>query len=98
MDAQQIWRAKTDDEVIAAWQSLPDYTDEGQQIIRAEFERRQLSLPETTAEQQDAKQTDPVAPGNPLVQLWTGGYSLPEAYWGWGVLGNLFWVFVIAGI
>lgn len=39
----QIWRRKSDDEVIAAVASLADYTDEGQQIILAEARSRGLN-------------------------------------------------------
>ena len=37
---EEIWRDKSDAEVLAAAQRLEDYTEEGQQIITAELERR----------------------------------------------------------
>src|SRR5438874_12491212 len=44
-DADAIWRGKTDDEIAAAAETLSDYTEEGEQIIRAELRRRGLPEP-----------------------------------------------------
>ncbi|MEO7135110.1 MAG: hypothetical protein ABI024_12925 [Vicinamibacterales bacterium] len=44
MGPDQIWRRKSDDEVIAAVASLADYTDEGQAIIVAEARSRGLNI------------------------------------------------------
>lgn len=41
--AEDIWREKTDGEVLAAVSSLDDYTDEGRRIILAEADRRRLN-------------------------------------------------------
>jgi hypothetical protein len=42
-----IWRDKTNDEVAEAAWSLPTYTEEAAQVIRAEMQRRGLPEPET---------------------------------------------------
>lgn len=44
-DAEQVWRSKTDDEVVEAGHVLADYTEEGERIIRAELRRRGLAEP-----------------------------------------------------
>jgi hypothetical protein len=44
-DARAIWRGKSDDDVAAAAEALSDYTEEGEQIIRAELRRRGLVQP-----------------------------------------------------
>jgi len=44
-DADSIWHSKTDDELLDAANALSDYTEEGEQIIRAELRRRGLALP-----------------------------------------------------
>jgi hypothetical protein len=43
MDAELIWRSKSDKEVVEAARQLADYEDDGQRIIRAELERRGLT-------------------------------------------------------
>jgi hypothetical protein len=97
MDTNEIWRGKTDDEVLAAYAQLNDYTDEGQQILRAEVERRQLTAPGGPfTSNADAVSTEPeTLPSHPIARLWAGGYSLPVAYWGWGMGGTFVWLFVI---
>jgi hypothetical protein len=42
--AQDVWRRKSDDEVVAAAAALDDYTDEGRAIILAEATRRHLNV------------------------------------------------------
>jgi hypothetical protein len=44
-EAQEVWRSKSDDEVIAAAGELAEYTEEGERIIRAELGRRGLREP-----------------------------------------------------
>jgi len=44
-DGEQVWRSKTDDEVVEAARVLSDYTEEGERIIRAELRRRGLPEP-----------------------------------------------------
>ena len=44
-DAEDVWRAKTDDELLEAVEQLSEYTAEGERIIRAELRRRRLPEP-----------------------------------------------------
>jgi hypothetical protein len=44
-DGWEVWRRRSDDQVIAGMLRLGDYTDEGQAIIRAEMLRRGLTIP-----------------------------------------------------
>src|SRR5262245_58824785 len=43
MTPEEIWRRKSDEEVIAANKRLSEYTEVGQRIILAEMDRRGLS-------------------------------------------------------
>ena len=45
MDAEQIWREKSDDDLIEAGGRLSEFTSEGERIIRAELRRRGLPDP-----------------------------------------------------
>jgi len=45
-DAEQIWRAKSDDEILEAAEDLSEYTEDGERIIRAELRRRGLPEPD----------------------------------------------------
>lgn len=51
MGAEDIWRSKTDEQLLAACAVLDDYTEEGQRIIRAELERRGLEEPPPVTEE-----------------------------------------------
>ena len=44
-DAEAVWAAKSDDELLEASGELFDYTEEGERIIRAELARRGLPQP-----------------------------------------------------
>ena len=44
-DALEVWRRRSDEEVIAAARRLEDYLEEGRAIIRAEMRRRRLIVP-----------------------------------------------------
>jgi hypothetical protein len=44
-DAELIWRSKSDEELAEAAAALGDYTEEGEQLIRAECRRRGLAEP-----------------------------------------------------
>ncbi|MFB3853782.1 MAG: hypothetical protein ACE148_08155 [Vicinamibacterales bacterium] len=44
-EAEQIWRKKSDEDLIEAAGELEEYTEEGQRIILAEIERRGLEIP-----------------------------------------------------
>jgi hypothetical protein len=93
MDTERIWRAKTDDEVLNAFQQLGDYMEEGQRVLKAEIERRQLTpLPTIPAPVVPPSKADE----NPIVRLWAGDYPLPVAYWMWGQVGSLAWAVAIA--
>jgi Zn-dependent protease with chaperone function len=52
MSSEEIWRRKSDDELLAAAQRLDEYTEQGQSVIRAEIERR--SSPEYLLAQEAA--------------------------------------------
>ncbi len=44
-DMEKIWRDKSDEDLLEAAASLSDFTDEGQQVVRAELKRRGLEDP-----------------------------------------------------
>lgn len=97
MHADSIWRGKSDEEVLAAAGQIGDFTDEGQQILTAEVERRGLtvSAPPVSIGPSLSFLSDP-QPSSVLGRLWAGGYSLPLSYWGWGVAGSIVWRTVAA--
>ena len=43
---EEIWRAKSDDELLEASEDLSEYTEEGERIILAELQRRGLPRPD----------------------------------------------------
>ena len=45
MDPEQIWREKSDEDVVEAGEHLSEFTAEGERIIRAELRRRGLPDP-----------------------------------------------------
>jgi len=45
-DAEVIWAAKSDDELLEASRELFEYTEDGERIIRAELQRRRLPAPD----------------------------------------------------
>jgi hypothetical protein len=45
-ESEEIWRAKSDDELLEARESISEYTEEGERIIRAELRRRGLPQPD----------------------------------------------------
>jgi hypothetical protein len=45
MDAEQIWREKSDDELVEAGERLFEFTADGERIIRDELRRRGLPDP-----------------------------------------------------
>ena len=47
MDAEQIWREKSDEDLIEAGERLSEFTSEGERIIRAELRHRGLPDPPT---------------------------------------------------
>lgn len=44
-DIEQIWRDKSDEDLLEAAANLEDFTEEGQQVIRAELKRRGMEDP-----------------------------------------------------
>ena len=70
-DMEKIWREKSDEDLLEAAASLSDFTEEGQEVVRAELRRRGLEDPfeqvsglaaETTAgEPEERPQHEPVA-------------------------------------
>lgn len=44
-DLEQIWRAKSDEDLVEAAATLSDFTEEGQRVIRAELKRRGMEDP-----------------------------------------------------
>jgi hypothetical protein len=44
-EAERIWRAKSDDDLIEAAAELSEYTEDGRRVIRAELHRRGLEDP-----------------------------------------------------
>lgn len=91
MRLEEAWHAKSDEEVALAARKLEDYTDEGQRVILAEWERRGLSR--ALVEDDDAIETRVLA-GPPdgmghVQRLWQGYVSLPVTYWVWGIAGGL---------
>jgi len=49
MDAAEVWREKSDDELRRAAETLHEYTEEGRKIILAELSRRSLKAEVSTA-------------------------------------------------
>lgn len=47
MDPEQIWREKSDEDLIEAGGHLSEFTSEGERIIRGELRRRGLPDPPT---------------------------------------------------
>ena len=107
MTPEDVWRSKTDDEVLAAISRLNEYTDLGQRLILSEFDRRHLVRPDLSVAVTESgvvasdaglfavTVAEPLPPSsnNPLIRLWRGEFSLPATYWLWGLFGNLvFWV------
>jgi hypothetical protein len=45
-ESEEIWRAKSDDELLEAREDLSEYTEEGERIIRAELQRRGFPKPD----------------------------------------------------
>jgi hypothetical protein len=61
-DAERIWNAKSDDDLLMAAAELDTYTDEGRRVIRQELRRRGLEDPDDQARfiapEEDAKPAD----------------------------------------
>ena len=96
MTPEEIWRRKSDEELVAASTRLGEYTAAGQRIILAELQRRHESglQSEILSEAEASNAND--ARRSYLARLWQGGVSLPVAYWAWGVVGNAAWDILIS--
>src|SRR5262249_16305372 len=106
---EEVWRRKTDDELVGAFNQLSEYTEVGQQVIVAELERRRsLGLisdtvtadvrpdtddPETTS-RRGVNNQDGLQHGV-VISLWRGDVPLWRTYWVCGVLTNMLWLVVI---
>jgi len=44
-DLEELWKGKSDGQVLEAVAYLSDYSDEAGRVIQAEFDRRQLQMP-----------------------------------------------------
>jgi len=98
---EDVWRRKSDEDLLAAASRLGEYTETGQHAILAELQRRRetglLDESITSEVLPAAVDSTGTADSNAALshdlfrRLWRGEVSLPVAYWGWGVLGNFFW-------
>jgi hypothetical protein len=106
MTPEEIWRGKSEEELVAASNHLGEYTESGQCVIVAELQRRRESglLSDTYAgdvrsDVDDSSSTsDGVdeAPQGLLGRLWRGDVPLRITYWVYGVLTNFVWLVFIA--
>jgi predicted RNA-binding Zn-ribbon protein involved in translation (DUF1610 family) len=67
-DLGEVWRSKSDDEIVAASLHLGDYTPEAREVIMCEMETRGLSVPNGEPSEKPDKKSPPVcaACGLPL--------------------------------
>ena len=95
MTPEEIWRQKSDEELLAASTRLAEYTESGQRIVLGEIRRRALAVTaDASMDQVDSDEMwlSPVsARVNQesqlyVVRLWRGEISLPVTFWVWGVL------------
>jgi hypothetical protein len=100
----EIWRGKSDEDLLAASRRLSEYSEVGQRVIIAELNRRRdLGLvSEAVFESQSPEVDDSSGPSERTVGfpfgyaglLIHGHIPLPITYWLWGVGGNFAWVIV----
>jgi hypothetical protein len=96
MTPEEIWQAKSDEEVLAAVQRLDEFTEVGASVILNEFSRRQFDRSDLLTAAEDSIALPVSTSYSPMVRLWRGEYSLPVTYWVYGQLGNLVWaVFIV---
>jgi hypothetical protein len=88
---EDVWRAKSNEDLIAASHRLSDYTEVGQQVIAAELLRRRESGMMSGEDSTDAPEEVTPVPHGYVRRLWHGYVPLFITYWGWGVLGNVVW-------
>ena len=104
MTPEEVWRGKSDDELVAASRQLSDYTEVGQRVIVAELRRRQeLGLISDASGDGDGVLADSGTESVPavrqpsayVVRLWRGDVPLATTYWVWGLAVNVAWLIVI---
>jgi hypothetical protein len=87
----EIWRHKSDEQLLAASEVLQEYNEAGRQAILGELQRRRDAgaLVETyTVESTDPSDDDESA-GNVLIRLWRGQVPLVRTFWIFGFTINL---------
>lgn len=75
-DMEQIWREKSDEDLLEAAATLSDFTAEGQRVIRAELKRRGLEDP---IEQVGQLASEPSPSEAPAGEPATGGPADAES-------------------
>jgi len=104
---EDVWRAKSNEELIAASLRLSDYTEVGQQVIAAELVRRRESgmMSEALSSDDASDEASTDAPGQVTAvprgyvrRLWHGCIPLFTTFWAWGVLANVVSVVVVAAV
>jgi len=91
MTPEEIWQAKSDEEVLAAVQRLDEFTEVGKSLILSEFSRRQLNGSDLLTTAEDTIALPGSTSYSPMVRLWRGEFSLRITYWVYGQLGYLVW-------
>ena len=95
MTPEEVWRRKSDDDLIAASARLGEYTDAGRQAIEAELQRRRASglqnesILMNDVAVVDSSVTEDVASKILVARLWRGDVSLARTYWLYGILANV---------
>ncbi len=62
---EEIWRRKSDDELLEAVARLDEYTAQGRQVILGEMQRRGLELPAAPQDVETTPTTPPLPPSSP---------------------------------
>jgi hypothetical protein len=105
MTPEDVWRRKSDEELIAASLRLDDYTDEGRRVILSEVEHRRNAgvLVDTTGlvatgdvDASGASDDTPAKDGNFVRRLWRGHVPLWKTYWLGGVFFSLLLMLTIS--
>ena len=94
MTVQDVWRTKSDDQVLAASQRLDEYSGVAQAAIIGELERRRkvgLLQPLVVEDVlvRDSGEVDETSAHRLLRRVWAGEVSLPVTFWLWGVVGRM---------
>src|SRR2546423_1668716 len=66
---RDIWRQKSDEELITASEHLSEYTEDAEEIIRAELRRRHMPEPEPTARILEAEQSKQPVNGKIIIGI-----------------------------